>query len=628
MFRFIAWCSDKRADGNAQLSNRLRASLHSMSGAWRIVLRTANLEVWCSGEQPPAMIARTLPEDAGVVLGSLFHRATDLGEPVPSISSIDASLARQISSSKGEALVRECWGNYVAFIREGADRILTLVAPTGNLPCLFTRIEALTLWCSNVLDLHALNVIPLEISQAYLTDRVIGRFDAQQLSILGIERVQRGECQIIDVRGMRSVQRHLYWQPLYFAEQAEPIEDPVRAANAMRDTIKHCIHTLARAHEPLLLRLSGGLDSSIVAGCLGDVRHPERITCHTYFNPRSTADVRPWARLAAQHARLRHVECSSDPDAMDLRALTGLAPSYEVQPLLSYLGRSSLERTLCLEHGATAVFTGDGGDPGFCSDTVAYALVEYFQRHGLGPAALALAWQVSIATDRSYWQVLTRSFQRWRRGSSLADQQNSRKLVSRLVSRDIAQLAEHDTRYNHPWFAHRQNVPWPTIRRLGALCHPPNFYDLSVGPSEFAPVVVHPLYAQPVVETMLRIPLYVHFENGRDRGLARRAFAAELPERIAQRLWKDRAPGFLEHLIDRHRAWLREIFLDGVLVTSRLLDRSTVERALSASPSREYVNPAEIFRHLEIEIWARHWSSRRRQVPSSTSVDRIATMTV
>lgn len=628
MFRFIAWCSDKRADGNAQLSNRLRASLRSMSGAWRIVLRTANLEVWCSGEQPPAMIARTLPEDAGVVLGSLFHRAADLGAPVPSITSIDTSLARQISSSKGQALVRECWGNYVAFIRDGADRILTLVAPTGNLPCLFTRIEALTLWCSNVLDLHALNVIPLEISQAYLTDRVIGRFDAQQPSIVGIERVQRGDCHVIDPRGMRSVQRHLYWQPLYFAEHAEPIEDPVRAANAMRDTIKHCIHTLARAHEPLLLRLSGGLDSSIVAGCLGDVRHPERITCHTYFNPHSTADVRPWARLAAQHARLRHVECPSDPDAMDLRALTGLAPSYEVQPLLSYLGRSSLERTLCLEHGATAVFTGDGGDPGFCSDTVAYALVEYFQRHGLGPAALALAWQVSLATDRSYWQVFTRSFQRWRRGSSLADQQNSRKLVSRLVSRDIVQLAEHDTRYNHPWFAHRQNVPWPTIRRLGALCHAPNFYDLSVEPGEFAPVVVHPLYAQPVVETMLRIPLYVHFENGRDRGLARRAFAAELPEPIAQRLWKDRAPGFLEHLIDRHRPWLRELFLDGVLAGSRLLDRSAVERALSASPSREHVNPAEIFRHLDIEIWARHWSSQRSEVSSATSVSSIVTTTV
>jgi asparagine synthase (glutamine-hydrolysing) len=628
MFRFIAWCSNQRSASNVRLSNRLRTSLRSISGAWRIVLNTPNLEVWCSGEQSPAMIARTLPEDAGVVLGSLFHRASDLGEAVPSITSIDSSLARQISSSKGEALVGECWGSYVAFIRHGSDRILTLVAPTGNLPCLFTRIEGLTLWCSNVLDLYELNVIPFEISQAYLSDRVIGRFEAQQPSILGIERLQRGECQIIDVRCIRSVQRHLYWQPLYFAEQAEPIEDPVRAANALRDTIRHCIHTLALAHEPLLLRLSGGLDSSIIAGCLRDVRHPERITCHTYFNPRSAADVRPWARMAAQHSRLRHVECPSDPDVMDLRALTDLAASYDVQPLLSYLGRSALERTLCSEYGATAVFTGDGGDPGFCSDTIAYALVEYFQRHGLHPVALDLARQVSLATDRSIWQVLTRSFQRWRRGSSLADQQNSRKLVSRLVSRDIAQAAEHDTRYNHPWFAHRENVPWPTIRRLGALCHPPSFYDLSVEKSEFAPLVVHPLYAQPVVETMLRIPLYVHFENGRDRGLARRAFAAELPEPIAERLWKDRAPGFLEHLIDRHRAWLRELFLDGVLVTSRLLDRGAVERALSTSPSREYVNPAEIFRHLDIEIWARHWSSRRREVSSQTSLSSIATTSI
>jgi asparagine synthase (glutamine-hydrolysing) len=466
--------------------------------------------------------------------------------------------------------------------------------------------------------------VPITPSLAYLTDRVISRFDARQPALEGIERVQRGECQIQYVSTQTSEHR-VYWQPLNFTEESEPIEDPALAAHAMHAIIKHCVHTQAHAHKPILLRLSGGLDSSIVAGCLSDVREPESITCHTYFDPRSPADVRPWARMAAEHSKLRHLEFAVDSTAIDLRALTNLAPSYDVHPLLPYVGRSKLERDLCAEYGATAVFTGDGGDSGFCSDTLSYALVEYLRRHGVRPYALKLARDVSLATHRSVWQVLTRSLRRWRVGSSLHEQQSSRVDVCQLVTRDILQVADYDKHYNHHWFAHCEAVPWPTIRRLGALCHPSHFYDLSVAPSTFAPHAVHPLYSQPVVETLLRIPLYVHFEDGRDRGLARRAFESELPPPIAQRLWKDRAPGFLQELIARHRSWLRELFLDGVLVNSRLLDRSAVERALSASPSHEPVNPAEIFRHLDIEIWARQWTAPRSE---ARSLGSVATPTV
>ena len=593
--------------------------MHSMPREWRGVVDTASLQVWCAGELPPAMIARNLPEHAGAIVGSLFPRSSDLSRPAQPLTTIESALARAIVTTEGRALVQDCWGSYVAFIHDRPDRVLTLVAPTGSLPCLVARLEGLTVWCSNVGDLAALNVMPIAPSLAYLTDRVISRFDARQPALESIERVQRGECQIQYV-GRQTSEQRLYWHPLNFAQESEPIEDPSLAAQAMHAIIKHCTHTLADAHKPILLRLSGGLDSSIVAGCLSDVRQPDSITCHTYFDPRSCADVRPWARMAAEHAMLRHLEFAVDSTAIDLRALPQVAPSYDVHPLLPYVGRSRLERDLCATYGATAVFTGDGGDSGFCSDTISYALVEYLRRHGVRPFALKLARDVSLATHRSVWQVLTRSLRRWQLGSSLHDQQSSRIEVCQLVTRDILQVADHDSRYNHHWFAHCEAVPWPTIRRLGALCHPSHFYDLSVPPSAFAPHAVHPLYSQPVVETLLHIPLYVHFEDGRDRGLARRAFESELPVPIAQRLWKDRAPGFLQELIDRHRSWLRELFLDGVLVSSRLLDRSAVERALSASPSREPVNPAEIFRHLDIEIWARQWTAQRNEARSLGSL--------
>jgi asparagine synthase (glutamine-hydrolysing) len=144
----------------------------------------------------------------------------------------------------------------------------------------------------------------------------------------------------------------------------------------------------------------------------------------------------------------------------------------------------------------------------------------------------------------------------------------------------------------------------------------PDFYNASTDTKEPAPEILAPLYSQPVIELLLRIPIHVHFEEGRDRGLARRAFAQEVPQPILQRHWKDRAPGFHDELIHRNLDFLRELFLDGVLVNKGLLDRAAVERALSTAPTKSEVFPGEIINHMGTEIWARQWmsSAQRRAV--------------
>jgi asparagine synthase (glutamine-hydrolysing) len=115
------------------------------------------------------------------------------------------------------------------------------------------------------------------------------------------------------------------------------------------------------------------------------------------------------------------------------------------------------------------------------------------------------------------------------------------------------------------------------------------------------------------MELLLRIPIYTHFHRGRDRGLAREAFSAEVPEPILKRLWKDRAPGFHEQLLERQRDFLKETLLDGALVRHGLLNRALLEEVLSAGPSKNTVYPGEIFRHLDSELWARHWQQDSQQ---------------
>jgi len=158
--------------------------------------------------------------------------------------------------------------------------------------------------------------------------------------------------------------------------------------------------------------------------------------------------------------------------------------------------------------------------------------------------------------------------------------------------------------YPHPWFSHLRYVPWDVIRRVGILVSTPEFYNVTDA-SRPEPEIVAPLYAQPAVELFLRIPIHVHAEGGRDRGLARRAFAREVPEQILRRQWKDRAPGFHSEVLERNLDFFREVFLDGVLVKEGLLDRAAVEAALAPGPTKTQVLPVEIYRHLDVEIWAR-----------------------
>ncbi len=142
----------------------------------------------------------------------------------------------------------------------------------------------------------------------------------------------------------------------------------------------------------------------------------------------------------------------------------------------------------------------------------------------------------------------------------------------------------------------------------------PDLYCGQAHPSAAGPEIVAPIYSQPLIELVLRIPADVLFTGGQDRGLARRAFRGDVAAPILNRLWKDRAGDFHEQLIRRNLDWLREIFLDGVLVGEGLLDRAAVERALTPGLAKSEVFPGELLRHLDTEIWARQWAQRRSGV--------------
>jgi asparagine synthase (glutamine-hydrolysing) len=606
MFRYIAlvWnvSSEQQSRAAQWLDEQLRAR------RWTASFACAGSKVFCM-DASPTLRPLPLANDAGVVLGAIFERRRDIDDDSPARrAALSARSCEAILATRGQWLIDNCWGNYVALMRDAASgTVHVLKDPTGTLPCFRTSVEGMTVLFAHIGDCVELGLRRFAVDRAWLRARIVGFSDLERNALAEISQVRRGECIEVDTASEPVVRSSRFcWDPFAFVREQQALEDPKRAAAAVNATVRSCTQALSGGHSSLLHRLSGGLDSSIIAGCLARAASRPRIACYTYFNPRGRSDERPWARLAAEHSGFEHLECPIDPAHVQLAELVRPRPATEPLSLLGYLIRSTVEERLAIERKVSAVFTGDGGDSGFCSDSLTYAVTEYLRLHGPRPEAVSLASEVALRTERSTGSVLASSVRRWLFGAKMREQLPALLMGSRLVSAQLRDGFTLPESYPHPWFSQLRHVPWDVIRRLGILLTTPEFYNVTDA-ARPEPEVVSPLYAQPAMELFLRIPIHVHATGGRDRGLARQAFAREVPEPILRREWKDRAPGFHSEVLVRNLDLIRELFLEGVLVREGLLDRAAIEAALAPGPAKTEVLPVELYRHLDVEIWARYW---------------------
>lgn len=605
MFRFVGFLWSASDRQQSAVVDGLGRQLMQRSAQWRCAFDHDGLRVFSTDDAMGALRAHRMENKAGVVLGSLFERNRDeRDESPPRHAQLDADATRRILQSDGRWLIEHCWGNYAAFISDSTKYTKYVIKdPVGELPCFYTQFNRVSVVFSCIADGRSLH-LPLTLNPAFLQAHVTGWNSNEFRPFTQLSQVHRGECLCVTGEPAQ-IEKRLYWSPRDFRDSDRLIEDPNFAAQAMRATTRSVSRALVSDYDSVLLRLSGGLDSSIISGCLKDAPGKPRVTCYTYFHPGSPSDERPWARMAARYAGHKYVESPILPRNLAFEATRLMPPAYEPASSMAFLQREIQEGPLLLSLGSKAVFTGDGGDSGFCSDSVSYALLEYFLIHGVGAATWRIATQLARLTHRSVWRVLRRSLKVWAVRLS-PPRENALHLNARkMVRRTLMETYRPDPQ--HCWVGRDDVLTVAITRRLGMLQATPRFYATSSDVEATVPPVIAPLYSQPAVELFLRIPIYVH-SDGRDRGLARRAFVPDVPAEILDRESKDRPIGFHDELIQRNRTFLRELLLDGELVAAGLLDRAAVENALSGATSNSDVSPAEIIDHMDTELWARDWS--------------------
>lgn len=117
-----------------------------------------------------------------------------------------------------------------------------------------------------------------------------------------------------------------------------------------------------------------------------------------------------------------------------------------------------------------------------------------------------------------------------------------------------------------------------------------------------------PLLSQPIVENCLRIPLYIHQLNGKERGLARRVFAEFLADPVRLRQFKSNGSPFYLEMISTHRKYFLNFLLDGVLAQKNLLNNSEIEKVMMDPSCAKAENYIRISHIANVEAWARAWN--------------------
>jgi asparagine synthase (glutamine-hydrolysing) len=625
MCRYIIIIWDLRHWSDCEAVGRIWHRIQRSAAGWRCVLDRPGMYVACLEHEASPAAAIPVDDCRGVILGTIFRSPAlcPSGQPTP-VQALSGGQSEQILRSMGRSLIADYWGYYVAALHypENASAAV-LRGPVSPLACFHVERGSLNVFFSHVDDCIDLKVTPLSINWDCITAQVVGEdYLTDETAIKEIGSLECGEC--VDCRPDGRF-RHAYWNPRSFLEERSAVNFG-EASQALRRATEYCISAHSMRHATILMKLSGGLDSSIVLGSLARAPHRPSIAAVNYSS-RGSGDERRYARTMACRVDCQLIERSRNQQ-LDFRRF--LDCNRTVRPVLNFSAPDVEARNIALarELGATAIFDGELGDNIFGSHPGPGALVECFRQTGLGRGFLGFAMDYAMLTRQSLWRALALARREALSVSEYPDFSSSMEM-QRVFGADGARWAilasaeaeEHHHnmagRFLHPWFRQSRRIaPGSYALLFGLLTVTSTTYH-SPFSSPNDPPRISPLVSQPLVELTLRTPAYLHCKSAQDRAVARTAFADMLPQEILQRgLGKGGPSLWARDVVENNGGFLREFLLDGILVRRRLIDRRKLESVLSPRIAKSAVIAGDIFAKLYIEAWLRAWDPADRTVCS------------
>jgi asparagine synthase (glutamine-hydrolysing) len=599
---FLALLVTRQADDSAAVLAGLTSRL-AREVALTAAVSRPNFSVWTVGSRPPP--TTLLPQGAGAVVGDLFTMPDG-----DAVSALPQGSVAQGSEATARWLSRNQWGRYVAVLPGREAGVGVYRDPSGHWECLVWPVDGVVWAIASELTAVPRWLHPRRMSLNW--DR-IAQFVAMPSTFTtpslfdDVDTVGPGEWRPITANSVGRAK--LIWRP---ADHIRSRCDDLPGARAeLRSRVDICTSALASQYERLICQLSGGLDSSILAGSLAATGHAPRVV--QWLNrvgDRAEADERVYAQAVTSRlgvdltaaakplTPLAEVDLAELSDAL-WPAMNGADP-----------WRDRDEAARLYATGAGAVVSGQGGDAAFFQPPTVAIIADAWRADGWSVLSDRLLPETARRTRQSVWRVLIEA-RRAHRGKS-----PPLMTPSMLMSAEVRALASGGL---HPWAADavaQGAPPGKTFQILGLANH-----QIYSGDSRSRRTgdTLFPLLAQPVLEHCLSIPIPDLVRGGDDRPFARAAFADRLPELVFARRRKGDYGSFFAHLVAASLETLRPLLLDGCLCRAGVLDRQAVESLLDPDRLIWSERSIGLLWAATAECWVRYWQTR---VPDSPKAAR------
>jgi asparagine synthase (glutamine-hydrolysing) len=321
--------------------------------------RLSVIDLSSAGQQP--MTDRS--GNASIVFNGEIYNFAEKRKLCPDYafqSRTDTEVILALYEKYGEEFVRELDGMFALALWDESKQILLLARDrAGKKPLYYTRAGGYLAFASEIKALLRIPGFSPPVDEAalplYLT---YGYVPTPKTFYQGIFKVPPG-CLLI-IRADGTAAHHQYWR--YPVRMEQPVGRTALLAVRLRELVEQAVTKRMQADVPLGAFLSGGLDSTVIAGIMSRFsREPVR-TFSIGFLGDPAYDETAYARMAASAFGTRHTEFRVAMDAIGL--IQTLVHHYD-EPF----GDSSAIPTYIVSQLArrhvTVALSGDGGDEVF-----------------------------------------------------------------------------------------------------------------------------------------------------------------------------------------------------------------------------------------------------------------------
>lgn len=606
MYRYMTFRWPRTDSAAAKTSDYIASHLQETSRhAWRKAWEAPGITVLDSGEHKGRMQTYCLADNGGVILGRLF------GNDYTSITEdLSATETTACLKSKGQHLIDNYWGRYVAFLNNSSNGAHYVMRdPSGAFPCYCTNYQGVEIYFSDMQDAADLDFLNFTINWKYLkTNLILPHFQKTHTGLNEVGEVLPAEC--IEITNFAQKSRFL-WDPTEIS-QTNIIEDPQEAAAMLRETVMNATGTLAKCYDGIIHFL-GGLDSSIVLACLAQTPNRPEITALTNYTKSPLGDERHYSRQVAQKYDIPLEEVELDYRRADLNRIFTINKRANPLSSLDCIDITNDELTIAAQKNAQAMFTGGGGDCVFWHMSRNFGALDYVRQHGLlGAESIRFFFEASRYGRKSIFSTARTILQE--RFAPAPCYPHIQKEVFGSHKRPLInpEFIGNNTfeEFLHPLLIpNDHNSKGKYLQILSSAFFNIDYYNH--WDTDYYDERIHPLFTQPVVEACLRIPVWTLTYGGVDRGLARKAFMNDLPQGITRRYSKSTPLNYYEQIFEHNTEFLKELLLDGELVAHGILLRDKVEAALKGQDIFLLVSEVEILSYAALEAWVRSWLDRK-----------------